>query len=260
MPTPCAMSTAKRCWPASRQDDAVAAIDETGVIKKGHKSAGVARQYCGASGKLDNCQVGVFLSWQTAKGHALLDRVLYLPREWTDGPPRCRAAGIPEGVPFATKPELARRMVERALEAGARPAWVVADSVYGADSKLRFFLEARQQPYVMAVTSAQSVWTGLSQRRVKSLVALAPADAWQRLKVGAGTKGPRLFEWAAVSINHPYDPRRWQRWVLVRRSCSDPEDLAFYLAFGPAGTPLNQLAGAAGRRWTIEEAFAQGKG
>ena len=254
------MNTAKRCWPVSRQEDAVPAIDETGVIKKGHKSAGVARQYCGANGKLDNCQVGVFLSWQTAKGHALLDRVLYLPREWTDDPARCRAAGIPEGVPFATKPELARRLVERALQAGARPARVVADSVYGADHKLRFFLEERQQPYVMAVTSAQSVWTGLSQRRVKSLVALAPAEAWQRLEVGAGTKGPRLFEWAAVSINHPYEPRNWQRWVLLRRSCSDPQDLAFYFAFGPAGTPLSELARAAGRRWAVEEAFAQGKG
>jgi SRSO17 transposase len=242
------------------QEDAVLAIDETGVIKKGKKSAGVARQYCGASGKLDNCQVGVFLSWQTAKGHALIDRALYLPQEWTDDPARCRAAGIPEDVTFATKPELARRLVERALDAGAHPAWVVADSVYGADSKLRFFLEARQQPYVMAVTSAQSVWTGLTQRRVKSLVALAPADAWQRLQVGAGTKGPRLFEWAAVSINHPYEPRQWQRWVLFRRSCSDPQDLAFYLAFGPAGTPLEALARAAGRRWAIEEAFAQGKG
>jgi SRSO17 transposase len=193
------------------QHDAVLAIDETAVIKKGNKSVGVARQYCGASGKLDNCQVGVFLSWQTAQGHALIDRALYLPREWTDDPQRCRAAGIPEGVTFATKPELARRMVKRALDAGARPAWVVADSVYGADHKLRFFLEEKQQPYVMAVSSAQSVWTGLSQRRVKSLVALAPAEAWQRLEVGAGAKGPRLFDWAAVSINHPYDPCSWQR-------------------------------------------------
>src|SRR5438105_5153855 len=124
------MSISKTCWPVSRQDDAVLGIDETGVIKKGTKSVGVARQYCGASGKLDNCQVGVFLSWQTAKGHALLDRALYLPQEWIDDPPRCRAAGIPEEVTFATKPELARRLVERALEAGARPAWVVADSVY----------------------------------------------------------------------------------------------------------------------------------
>src|SRR5438270_5075852 len=137
------------------QSDAVLAIDESAFIKQGKKSAGVARQYCGASGKIDNCQVGVFLSWQTAKGHALLDRALYLPQEWIDDPERCRAAGIPEDVTFATKPELARRMVERALAAGANPPWVVADSVYGADSKLRFFLEEHQQPYVMAVSSAQ---------------------------------------------------------------------------------------------------------
>jgi SRSO17 transposase len=173
---------------------------------------------------------------------------------------RCRAADIPEEVTFATKPELARRLVERALDAGARPAWVVADAVYGADSKLRVFLEEREQPYVMAVTSAQSVWVGLSQQRVKTLAAQLPAEAWQRLKVGAGTKGPRFFEWAAVPIHHPYDPRRWQRWVLLRRACNDPEDLTFYLAFGPAGTPLSELARAAGRRWAIEEAFAQGKG
>jgi SRSO17 transposase len=193
------------------QEDAVLAIDESGVVKQGTKSAGVARQYCGASGKIDNCQVGVFLSWQTAKGHALIDRALYLPREWTDDPARCRAAGIPEEVTFATKPALARRMVEQALEAGARPAWVVADAVYGADSKLRFFLEARDQPYVVAVSSQQSVWVDFSQQRVKTLAAQLPAGAWQRLKVGAGTKGPRLFEWAAVPIHHPYDPRRWQR-------------------------------------------------
>jgi SRSO17 transposase len=242
------------------QDDAVLAIDETGFIKKGDKSAGVARQYCGASGKIDNCQVGVFLSWQTAKGHALIDRALYLPQEWTDDPARCRAAGIPEDVPFATKPELARRLVERALKAGARPAWVVADCVYGADSKLRFFLEERQQPYVMAVSSNQSVWVELTQGRVKTLAAQVPAEAWRGVAVGAGAKGPRRFEWAAVPINHPYDPRRWQRWVLLRRSCDDPEDLAFYLAFGPAGTGLEVLARVAGRRWAIEEAFAQGKG
>jgi SRSO17 transposase len=242
------------------QEDAVLAIDESGVIKKGDQSAGVARQYCGASGKIENCQVGVFLSWQTAKGHALIDRVLYLPQEWTDEPARCRAAGIPEDVTFATKPELARRMVEQALEAGARPAWVVADAVYGADSKLRFFLEQREQPYVLAVSSQQSVWVDFSQQRVKTLAGQVPAKAWRRLTVGAGAKGPRRFEWAAVPIHHPYDPRRWQRWVLLRRACDDPEDLAFYLAFGPAGTSLEALARVAGRRWAIEEAFAQGKG
>jgi SRSO17 transposase len=193
------------------QEDAVLATDETGCIKKGDQSAGVARQYCGASGKIDNCQVGVFLSWQTAKGHALLDRALYLPQEWTDDPARCAKAGIPEEVTFATKPALARRMVERALEAGARPAWVVADAVYGADHKLRFFLEEREQPYVMAVSSQQSVWVDFSPQRVKTLAAQLPAEAWRRLTVGRGAKGPRRFEWAAVPIHHPYDPRRWQR-------------------------------------------------
>jgi SRSO17 transposase len=146
------------------------------------------------------------------------------------------------------------------LDAGARPAWVVADAVYGADSKLRFFLEARDQPYVVAVSSQQSVWVAFRQQRVKTLAAQLPAEAWQRLPVGAGTKGPRLFEWAAVPINHPYDPRRWQRWVLFRRSCHNPEDVTFYLAFGPAGTPWEVLARVAGRRWAVEEAFAQGKG
>jgi SRSO17 transposase len=216
------------------QDDAVLAIDETGFIKKGQKSVGVARQYCGASGKLDNCQVGVFLSWQTAKGHALLDRALYLPREWTDDPERCRAAGIPEEVTFATKPELARRLLERALVAGARPAWVVADSVYGADHKLRFFLEARQQPYVLAVTSAQSVWVGLTQRRAKGLVALAPADAWQRFQVGAATKGPRLFDWAALSTNHPYDPS-WQRSRAGAPLVQRPRGPQLLLSLWPGG-------------------------
>jgi SRSO17 transposase len=230
------------------QQDAVLAIDESGVVKQGTKSAGVARQYCGASGKIDNCQVGVFLPWQTAQGHALIDRALYLPREWTDDPARCRAAGIPEEVTFATKPELARRLIERAIDAGARPAWVVADAVYGADHKLHFFLEEREQPYVVAVSSQQSVWVDFSQQRVKTLAAQLPAEAWQRLKVGAGTKGPRLFEWAAVPIHHPSDPRRWQRWLLVRRSCHDPQEMAFYLAFGPAGTPLEVLARVAGRR------------
>src|SRR5204862_3672858 len=121
-------------------------------------------------------------------------------------------------------------------------AWVVADSAYGADGKLRFFLEARQHPYVLAVTSQQSVGGELTQHRVKTLAAQVPAEAWTRIAVGAGAKGPRRFGWAAVPIKHPYDPRRWQRGVLLRRSCSDPQDLAFYLAFGPAGTPLEALA------------------
>lgn len=242
------------------QRDAVLAIDETGFVKQGKKSVGVARQYCGASGKIDNCQVGVFLSWQTAKGHALIDRALYLPKGWAADPARRRAAGVPESVAFAPKPELARALVERALGAGARPAWVVADAVYGSDSKLRFFLEEQEQPYVLAVTGAQSISVALAQHRVKALVAQAPADAWVRLNVGAGAKGPRRFDWVALPVNHPYDPRRWQRWLLARRSVANPAEITCYLAFAPAGTPLAELARAAGRRWAVEECFAQAKG
>ena len=242
------------------QGEAVLAIDETGFVKQGKKSVGVTRQYCGASGKIDNCQVGVFLCWQTAKGHALIDRALYLPKAWASDRERRRAAGVPESVTFAPKPELARALLARVLDAGARPAWVVADAVYGSDGKLRFFLEEHEQPYVMAVTGAQTISVALTQYRVKALVRQAPADAWVRIEVGAGTKGPRRFDWAALPVNHPYDPRRWQRWLLVRRSLGKPTEITCYLAFARAGVGLAELARAAGRRWAIEESFAQAKG
>jgi SRSO17 transposase len=241
------------------EEDAVLAIDETGFIKQGKKSVGVVRQYCGASGKIDNCQIGVFLSWQTAKGHALIDRTLYLPKDWAEDQERRRAAGVPEEIAFAPKPTLARRMVERALAAGAHPGWVVADAVYGGDSKLRFALEEAGQPYVMAVTGQQCVWMGFGERRVKAVKALVPADAWAAISVGAGAKGPRLFNWAALRINHPYDPKTWQRFLLLRRSRSQEQEITAYLVFGPADTPLEEMTRIAGRRWAIEESFAQSK-
>ena len=240
------------------EEDAVLAIDETGFIKQGKKSVGVKRQYCGASGKVDNCQVGVFLSWQTARGHALIDRALYLPEEWAADQERRRAAGVPEEVEFATKPALARAMVARTLAAGACPAWVVADAVYGADYKLRATLEAAQQPYVMAVTGQQCVWMGFGQQRVKSVKTQVPADAWAEISIAAGTKGPRIFDWAALRINHPHGPA-WQRFLLLRRSRSKTEEITAYLVFGAADTSLEEMACVAGRRWAIEESFAQSK-
>ena len=242
------------------EEDAVLAIDETGFLKQGKKSAGVKRQYCGAAGKVDNCQVGVFLSWQTAKGHALIDRTLYLPEEWTEDPERRRVAGVPQEIVFAPKPTLARSMIERVLAAGARPGWVVADSVYGGDGKLRFFLEAAAQPYVLAVTSKQSVCIGLEKKAARTFLARLEPSAWSQLSAGAGTKGPRLFDWAALRLNHPYDPRQWQRFLLLRRSRSKEGEITCYLAFAPAGTSLEALARIAGRRWAIEESFAQSKG
>ena len=219
---------------------------------------GVKRQYCGASGKIDNCQVGVFLSWQTSKGHALIDRAIYLPEEWAEDQERRRAAGVPEAVTFATKPALARAMVARALAAGARPAWVVADAVYGADHKLRAALEEAGQPYVLAVTGQQCVWICFGQQRVKTVKTQVPADAWAQISVAAGTKGPRVFDWAAFTINHPHG-RQWQRFLLLRRSRSKAGEITAYLVFGAADTSLEEMARVAGRRWAIEESFAQAK-
>jgi SRSO17 transposase len=242
------------------EEDAVLAIDETGFIKQGKKSVGVMRQYCGASGKIDNCQIGVFLSWQTSKGHALIDRALYLPEQWAEDKERRQEAGVPEEVAFAPKPTLARRMVERALRAGVRPNWIVADCVYGGDGKLRFFLEEAEQPYVMAVTSTQSVCIGFEKKAARTFLSRLEPGSWRTISAGAGTKGPRLFDWAALRLNHPYDPSRWQRFLLLRRSRSKEAEITFYLAFAAAGTPLEELARIAGRRWAIEESFAQSKG
>lgn len=156
---------------------------------------GVKRQYCGASGKIDHCQSGVFLSWQTSKGHALIDRALYLPEEWAQDSERRRAAGVPEAVEFATKPALARQMgYTRAGRRGARAAWAVADAGYGADYKLRSTLEEAGQPYVLAVTGQQCVWMGFGQqRRVKTVKTQVPAEAWAEISGAAGTKGPRVL-------------------------------------------------------------------
>ena len=200
----------------------------------------------------------MFLSWQTPKGHALIDRALYLPKEWAEDKDRRQAAGMPAAVGFATKPALARAMVARVLAAGARLAWVVADAVYGADYKLRAALEEAGQPYVLAVTGQQCVWMGFGQRRVKAVKTQVPADAWVELRVAAGTKGPRVFDWAALTINHPYG-KEWQRFLLLRRSRSKAGEITAYLVFGAADTSLEEMARVAGRRWAIEESFAQSK-
>ena len=240
------------------QEDAVLAIDETGFVKQGKKSVGVKRQYCGASGKIANCQVGVFLSWQTSKGQALIDRTLYLPAEWAEDEERRRAAGVPEDAGFATKPALARGLVGRVLATGARPAWVVGAAGCGAADTLRTTLEEARQPYVMAVTGQQCVWMGFGQQRVKTVKTQVPADAWVELRVAAGTKGPRIFDWAALTINHPHG-KAWQRFLLLRRSRTKAGEITAYLVFGPADTSLEEMARTAGRRWAIEESFAQSK-
>jgi len=239
--------------------DGVLVLDETGFLKKGDKSVGVARQYSGTAGRIENCQVGVFLGYCGVKGSAFLDRELYLPEVWAQDQARREAASVPEDLVFATKPELAKKMLERTFVAGVSASFVTADEAYGKDSKLRLFLEERKQPYVLGVACNQHAWVGYSQVRVDALASGLPPSAWQRLSCGAGSKGDRLYDWAVQAINGPYGAA-WQRWVLVRRSISDPSELAYYLCFAPGGTPVEKLVGVAGCRWSIEVGFEAAKG
>jgi SRSO17 transposase len=237
--------------------DAVLILDETGFLKKGRHSAGVGRQYTGTAGRIENAQVGVFLAYAGRHGTAFLDRALYLPKEWIDDPDRCDQAGVPRMTDFATKPQLARHMLQRAFEAGVPAAWVTGDEVYGSDGQLRRWLEQAGRPYVLAVRSNQSAWVGLQQVRVGALAASLPKRAWHKITIAPGSKGPRRYAWAWVAINHDLGPK-WRRWLLVRRSLDDGE-LAYYLAAGPARTTLTRLAKTAGARWSIEGGFESAK-
>jgi SRSO17 transposase len=237
----------------------VLVVDETGFLKKGTKSCGVARQYSGTAGRIENCQIGVFLGYVSSRGRALLDRELYLPKEWADDATRRKEAGVPKSVAFATKLVLARRMIDRAVAAGVPAAWVTADAVYGSDYRFRFALESQGLGYVVGVRSDFAVCVGFRQVRVKALLAEVPATAWRRVSCGAGAKGPRTYDWAVTRINCP-EPETYARWLLIRRSVSDPTEVAYFACGGPPDTTLETLVRIAGLRWAIEECFELGKG
>ncbi|WP_456030376.1 IS701 family transposase [Streptomyces werraensis] len=243
--------------------DGVLIIDDTGFIKKGTTSAGVGRQYTGTSGKIDNRQIGVFAAYATRSGRALVDRELYLPKAWTSDRNRCRAAKIPGKRAFATKGELARDIVRRCLGAGLPAAWVTADEAYGQDWHFRRLLEQFDVGYVVAVPKSQQIKSLAGIWRIDQLIEDAPANAWQRLSCGNGAKGPRLYDWAAAKLpaNLVFDPDppTHHRWVMARRSLSDPEEVAYYLAYAPVGVEITELAGAAGSRWAIEECVQAAK-
>jgi SRSO17 transposase len=235
---------------------AVLVVDETGDVKKGSCTAGVQRQYTGTAGRIENSQVAVYLTYAAQAGHTLIDRELYLPRSWTSDRARCRAAGIPEEVTFATKPKLARRMIARTLDAGTPAAWVAGDEVYGADPGLRADLERRQTGYVLAVAKSHPVNAGAGAGRAGHLAARLPRSAWHRYSAGKGAKGHRYYDWAWAGI----DPGRpGHRWLLIRRSIRTAE-LAFYRCYSPRHVSLSALARIAGCRWTVEEDFQAGKG
>lgn len=246
---------------------AILVIDETGFLKQGTHSVGVKRQYSGTAGRIENCQIGVFLTYASPAGHVLLDRELYLPQEWAQDRQRRWEAGVPEEVQFATKPELARRMLARARDAGVPAAWVTGDSIYGGDRRLRVWLEQHEQPFVLAVAKDEPLWAILEghwgEPRADEIAAHIPMAAWRRLSAGDGAKGPRRYDWARVPLARLQlsdEERRWEHWLLVRRSLSDPTDVAYYVVFAPRGTTLHQLAQVAGQRWRIEQSFELAKG
>jgi SRSO17 transposase len=241
-------------------EGAVLVVDETGFLKKGTKSAGVARQYSGTAGRIENCQIGVFLAYASVYGRAFLDRELYLPQAWLEDADRRQQASVPRDAAFHTKPQLARHMLARAFAAGVPAAWVTGDEVYGNDGQLRRWLEGERRAYVLAVARSHMVWSdGFVQRRVEALIADLPDGAWHRIEIGAGSKGPRVYDWACGRL--PYVTERgWAQWLLVRRSVTAPAELAFYRVFAPADTPPAEMARVAGTRWSIEEGFERAKG
>lgn len=239
--------------------DAVGVLDETGFLKKGRHSAGVARQYSGTAGRIENCQIGVFLAYASAHGHTLIDRELYLPKEWTDDRERCRKAGIPDERAFATKPSLAQQMLARAFEAGVVLAFVSGDSVYGDDRALRGWLEQRPQAYVLALSGKEWVWIDHTQQQIKTILSGLPSVGWETLSAGAGSKGPRTYDWLRLPLSDPAQAG-WKRWLLVRRSISDPSEMTAYIAFARASTSLAELVRVAGTRWTVEESIQTAKG
>jgi SRSO17 transposase len=239
---------------------AVLVVDETGDLKKGTTTVGVQRQYTGTAGKVDNAQVAVYLTYATSAGHGVIDRELYLPQGWLADAERCQAAGVPAQRAFATKPELARVMLERALEAGVPAGWVTADEVYGGSPALRGWLEAHQLPYVLAVKCTEPLPSPSGPPAPAARLAeQIPAAGWLRISAGQGAKGRRWYGWSRLALGTAGAPPGWQRWLLVRRSLTTGE-LAFYVCAGPAGLPLVALVRVAGCRWRVEEAFQAGKG
>lgn len=238
--------------------EAVLVIDETGDLKKGRHTVGVQRQYSGTAGKIENCQLAVHLVYATEAGHAMLDTALYLPKSWCDDAERRAEAGVPEQVRFATKPQLASRMITAAVTAGLPCRWVAGDEAYGNDPRLAARLRQLRLGYVLAVACSHQVTTGLGVYRVDVLAAGLPATAWQRVSAGRGAKGHRYYDWSFTALPHAADAHRGHHWLLIRRNRRTGE-LAFYRCWAPEPVPLRSLVLVAGRRWKIEESFQAAK-
>jgi SRSO17 transposase len=248
--------------------DAVLVIDETGFLKQGKASCGVARQYTGSAGKVTNCQVGVFVAYVSRHGHAFIDRALYLPKPWASDPARRAAGHVPAAVGFATKPQLASRMIRCAIETAVPFAWVTGDSVYGVGA-VEMDLRKAGKGYVLGVTSEHQFNSWLGKPEVsgtaEEIMQTLDASAWQRLSAGAGVKGPRLYDWAYLELADldasEYDSGQsglWTRGLLIRRNIGDGE-CAYFTTWCPAGTGIETLVAVEGQRWSIEDSFETSK-
>lgn len=241
-------------------EQAVLAVDETGFLKKGTESVGVQRQYTGTAGRIENSQVGVFMAYVSPKGRALMDRKLYLPKSWTDDDARLKKANVPEEIGFATKPELAREMVEAAIEAEVPFAWVTGDEVYGQSPAFRDWLMTRRVPFVLAVPSTMRVCRkGNESIEAREVAKRLWRKTWKRLSAGDGTKGKRLYDWALIKLRLPETPA-YGAWLLVRRNIEDPTDKAYYVVYGPQDATIETIVRVAGARWGVEDCFEQAKG
>ena len=241
------------------EEDGTLVLDETGFLKQGKKSCGVARQYSGTAGRIENCQVGVFLTYTGSKGNAMIDRRLYIPEDWTKDVARCKEAGVPDEVKFQTKPNIGLEMLEEAHNAGLPFTWVTGDCIYGDFRDIRFWVESVNKRYVMSVSGKEYVWIGFKQHKIGSMLKKIPEDAWFEASCGNGSKGERLYEWFINAVNTPNGTGCF-RHLLVRRSLSDKDDMRAYICYAPENTPVNEFIRVAGTRWTVETCFAESKG
>src|SRR5215213_3577715 len=241
------------------EETGVLITDETGFLKKGEKSVGVGRQYTGTAGDTVNCQVGVFLAYSSEKGAAFLEGALYLPRAWTGDQLRRAEGGVPAGLVFRNKIELAEEMLQRALAADVPARWVLADSFYGRSHAFRVWLEERGRPYAVMVPKTNAVPLGGRKKKIERLVERLGEEAFSEVRPARDAASRRPWEWVCLDVA-AVPEKGMRRWLLVRRSTDDPEDLGFYQAYGPESTPIEQLVRACQERWAVEECFAEAKG
>jgi len=240
------------------ESDGLLVVDDTGFLKQGKKSCGVKRQYSGTAGRIENCQVGVFLTYASRKGHSPIDRRLYMPEEWMNDSERRKEAGVPEELTFKTKPQIGLEMIQEATGAGVPYQWVTGDCAYGDYRDIRQWLETQQKSYVMSVSGKEYIWEGFTQVSVSSILKNLPTEGWFEASCGDGSKGARVYDWRMQELTQSA-PEGWKRAMLIRRSQTDPKEMRAYICFAPAETTDQKLVEVAGTRWTVETCFKESK-